>query len=199
MGYTHYWDRKCSIDLPAWQNIIADFARLVPVMAQHGIPLAGGAGNGKPNINLREICFNGPKHCGHPPNPKVVVPWPAAGATGMDASEASIRGTWLPVFKAASLLDARCCNGNCSYQTFNLPRIFPVRDALFQTEDDMWFDCCKTAFRPYDISVTACLVIAKHYLGDDIRVSTDGEDAHWFDGKMLCQSELGYGMDIRSA
>jgi hypothetical protein len=37
--------------------------------------------------------------------------------------------------------------------------------------------------------------VAKHYLGDDIRVNTDGEDAHWFDGKVLCQAELGYGME----
>jgi hypothetical protein len=36
--------------------------------------------------------------------------------------------------------------------------------------------------------------VAKHYLGDDIRVSTDGADSHWFDARMLCQAELGYGM-----
>jgi hypothetical protein len=195
MGYTHYWKRKSRIDFAVWQNIIADFAKLIPVMAQHRIALAGGSGEGKPTIDLEEICFNGLSRCGHPCNPLVVVPWPATGATGVDASKDSICGPWLTVFGFFPLIDARCCNGSCSYETFNLPRIFPVCDISSQTEDGMWFAACKTAFRPYDIAVTACLVVAKHYLGDDIRVSTDGEDGHWFDGKMLCQSELGYGME----
>jgi hypothetical protein len=197
MGYTHSCERKPHIELAVWKNIITDFGKLVPVMANHGVALAGGSGKGKPIVNRCRICFNGPRRCGHPRNPRVVVPWPAAGATGVDTSEASISGTWLTLFKPFPSLNARCCNGSCVYETFELPRIFPVRDypAFLQGNDGMWCGYCKTAFRPYDIAVTACLVVAKHYLGDDIRVTTAGEDAHWFDARMLCQSELGYGME----
>ena len=44
--------------------------------------------------------------------------------------------------------------------------------------------------RPLEIP----LIVAKHYLGDQISVSSDGEEAQWFDGQMLCQTVLDYGM-----
>ena len=36
------------------------------------------------------------------------------------------------------------------------------------------FQFCKTAQKPYDIVVTQCLVVLKHFLGDDIQVNSDG-------------------------
>lgn len=62
-------------------------------------------------------------------------------------------------------------------------------------ENNLYFDFCKTAFRPYDLAVISFLIIAKHYLKNNIEVSSDGEDCHWFDGKMLCQMILGYGLE----
>jgi len=62
-------------------------------------------------------------------------------------------------------------------------------------EKNLYFECCKTAFRPYDLAVISFLIIAKHYLKNNIIVSSDGEDCHWFDGKMLCQMILGYGLE----
>lgn len=41
------------------------------------------------------------------------------------------------------------------------------------------------------------LIIAKRHLKENIRVSSDGEDQHWFDGKMLCQIILGYGLEYQ--
>jgi hypothetical protein len=64
------------------------------------------------------------------------------------------------------------------------------------TQNGLYFDFCKTAFRPYDMAVTACLVIAKHYLQDRIVVRSDGDDDQWQDAKWLCQIELGYGLDF---
>jgi hypothetical protein len=49
------------------------------------------------------------------------------------------------------------------------------------------FSFCKTALRPYDVLVTAALCIAKHYLGDQIRVSTDGLPDEWKDGLLLAR------------
>jgi hypothetical protein len=37
------------------------------------------------------------------------------------------------------------------------------------------FNFCKTAQKPYDIVITACLAILKYRLGDAVRVSSDGD------------------------
>ena len=65
------------------------------------------------------------------------------------------------------------------YETFYFPR---VQDE----EGDRIFEFTKTAHRPYDIAVTACLVIIKHHLGDEIQVKSDGDDSQWFDAKLMC-------------
>lgn len=57
------------------------------------------------------------------------------------------------------------------------------------------FDFCKTAHRPYDLAVTACLLILKYHLGNAIQVSTDGEGADWAAARELVQDELGYGAE----
>jgi len=56
-----------------------------------------------------------------------------------------------------------------------------------------WFCCCKTGRLPYDLAVTAFLVIAKHHLGDQIHVYTDGELNDWQNAIALCRMVLGYG------
>jgi hypothetical protein len=66
-----------------------------------------------------------------------------------------------------------------------------------KTPGGPFLNFCKTAFRPYDLSVTAALIIAKHHLNGALTVRSDGEAAHWFDGAMLCQSLLGYGLDFK--
>lgn len=63
-----------------------------------------------------------------------------------------------------------------------------------QTNDTgQLFKFCKTACKPYDRLVTACLVIFKHYFGDSFIVSSDGDIADWKDGMDDCQKVLGYG------
>jgi len=79
-------------------------------------------------------------------------------------------------------LPYRTCNGDCSYESVWFERV---------ERDGTGF--CKTAFRLYDLAVTAFLVIAKHHLGANLTVETDGEPAHWADAFALCQAELGYG------
>ena len=66
-----------------------------------------------------------------------------------------------------------CFNGrdDDSHETFSI--------------DNLWggeFSFCKTALKPYDKVVTACLAVLKHYLGDSVRVSSDGEGKDWNSG-----------------
>jgi hypothetical protein len=58
---------------------------------------------------------------------------------------------------------------------------------------------CKTAFKPYDVAVTAALLIAKHHWGESFEIRSCGSDAQWWDAKLICQRVLGYGALFRFA
>jgi hypothetical protein len=46
-------------------------------------------------------------------------------------------------------------------------------------KDNLGLQFCKTARKPYDTCVTACLIILKHRLGEYIDVSSDGQVIDW--------------------
>ena len=50
---------------------------------------------------------------------------------------------------------------------------------------------CKTARKPYDIVVVACLAVLKHRLGDLIDVSSDGNAKDWTQGLELARRVTG--------
>jgi len=52
------------------------------------------------------------------------------------------------------------------------------------------FSFCKTAQKPYDLAVTTCLVIAKHYLKGEIDISSDGGAEDWKQAIDICKKEL---------
>jgi hypothetical protein len=49
---------------------------------------------------------------------------------------------------------------------------------------------CKTARKPYNVVVVACLVVLKHFLKDQVTVSSDGNAQDWHDGLLLAQKIL---------
>jgi len=53
------------------------------------------------------------------------------------------------------------------------------------------FTFCKTAAKPYDLAVTACLLIYKHHSPDTMILSSDGDDEDWVDAKKLVWDILG--------
>jgi hypothetical protein len=205
MGYTHYWYRKREIDKVAFIRIVKDFKRLLPIFNVLDVKLGDGMGEGKPVINSDEVIFNGLRNCGHPKNNHLVIPWPAPMVKPFVApnAESTITGSWF----GGALLNQRTCNGDCSYETFYFPRIMPLRYAPLQPANNArparhneshvkYFQFCKTGFRPYDLAVTAFLIIAKHYLNEKILVKSDGTILHWMDAVRLCQDVLGYGFDF---
>lgn len=58
------------------------------------------------------------------------------------------------------------------------------------------FSYCKTEKLPYDLCVKVALVILKHYLGEHIRVMSDGKKEDWLDAIQMCMSGLGYGIEF---
>lgn len=190
MGYTHYWRREQELDPAAFTGFAADFSKVYEE-AKGRIPLAGGLGTGLPEITAEEVIFNGVEHCGHTER-DLGITWPAAEAGGVAANAGeALAGSWF----GGATLSARSCGGDCSHETFWFPRAMELQEWEEPDKDDRYFQFCKTAYKPYDVLVTAALIIAKHRFGDAIQVSSDGEQKDWFDGQMLCQSVLGYGLD----
>jgi len=189
MGYTHYWRREQELDPAAFTGFAADFSKVYEA-SKDRIPLAGGLGEGLPSITADEVIFNGVEDCGHTVR-DLGVAWPADEAGGVDTSGADVTaGNWF----AGAKLSARTCDGRCSHETFWFPRVMEMEPYDKPDECGRYFQFCKTAFKPYDVLVTATLIIAKHRFGDAIQVSSDGDQKDWFDGQMLCQSVLGYGL-----
>jgi len=192
MGYTHYWRRPKEIEAIVFKAIVDDFKQLLPTFAELNVPLAGPLGTGEPRITYDSVDFNGSENCGHEPTMQLCIPWPTEDAGGLFAGDPVV-GEWF----AGSLVSTRACPGDCSYESFNFPRVLTI--GSWQELDDrgLYFDCCKTAFRPYDLAVTAFLIIAKYHMGDSLRVTSDGEMQHWFDAVYLTHIHLGYGLDFR--
>ena len=125
-------------------------------------------------------------------------------------NDSDVSGMWFAGLK----LGQRSCGGDCSHETFNLPLEIekeawqksigpishydqygtPVYNRL--EEVGLYFDFCKTAYKPYDLAVVICLIIAKHHMKEGIIVSSDGTLDNWKDGMLICQKILGYGLNF---
>lgn len=194
MGYTHYWYSEPEFDREKFAAIAGDFKKLIKPLEHVGVELAGGFGTGRPLIRDDEIRFNGIEECGHDSR-KLGITWPGRNAGGVNMTTNVVAGKWL----AGTELETRTCGGNCSHETFDLRQAYGITDfdrdvfEHYAEKDLRHFEYTKTAYKPYDLAVTACLIIADHYLDDAIRVSSDGYDRDWKDAQMLCLHFLGYG------
>lgn len=193
MGYSQNWHRPAVIADEVFQSIRQDFEKLILPLGDLGVPLADGHGRNEPTINDEEIRFNGVHDCGHPKREEICIPYPLETARGIGPSHDAIGDCDWTV-----RLKYRCCGGSCAHETFAFPK---VSDREVNTRDSsgdpdvrgLVFYWTKTAFKPYDIAVTAALLIAKRYLREQLVVHSNGLDQQWADAKELCQQQLGYG------
>jgi len=170
MGYTHYWYRKKTIDEKTFKKIVSDFKQLLPWFRFNGIKLAGGLGNGNPTLNSEKVVCNGYSKGGHRP----------------------IDGK---LYNNVDLnITKRACDGDCAHETFYFPR--ELDSHRYQTQIngvEMYFNACKTAFKPYDFAVNCFLIIAKHHLDDEIIVRSDGGRGEWIDAVNTVYMAFKYG------
>tara|TARA_B100001013_G_scaffold342045_1_gene267431 strand:- start:616 stop:1137 length:522 start_codon:yes stop_codon:yes gene_type:complete len=83
--------------------------------------------------------------------------------------------------------------GEDGHENFRIADVFKDN----YNKDELWkFDFCKTARKPYDKYVVACLYIFKYHLGDDIKITSDGDEKDWKEGLQMVQDILGYPYDI---
>lgn len=199
MGYTHYWRRPK--ELQNFDKIAADVKKVVTfVTEQMGIDIGDGGGENEPEITADSICFNGSdrQRLGvWTTDENISIPWPSdtAGITEPQADPIAKKteGHWFAGDMVSQrVAPSRDGYGSGSYETFCIDRIYQDRGEPDKT--GLYFAFCKTAYRPYDLAVTAALIIFDHYT--DIVISSDGEDKDWQDARVLCFNLLGYGMDF---
>jgi hypothetical protein len=63
------------------------------------------------------------------------------------------------------------------------------------TPEPVSFAYCCTNWEPYDVLVTASLLVAKRRLPDWIKLTSDGLWDAWSDGRALCSAILDYGVE----
>ena len=119
-----------------------------------------------------------------------MIPYPSEHGQGVGPSATAVDGDF---YNIGVTLKHRCCVGHCCCETFRLDRRKPRQSWNSPNERGFVCDGTKTAFRPYDIAVTAALLIAKRHLSDHLTIHSNGADAQWRDAKSLCQNVLGYG------
>jgi len=192
MGYTHYWYRDQELNQANFGHVVKDFNKIIPTLEHLGVKLADGIGENKPVINVEQIWFNGLENCGHTKR-EIGLAWPTENAQGI-ANGFKENFTVIENYDFwFSMINRRVCSGSCSYETFDLERVIKTESHY---EGNKVFYCTKTNYYPYDMAVNICLIIAKHYLKDQILVKSDGTLEQWQDAIQICDHFLGYGSDF---
>lgn len=169
-----------------------------------GIDLANGNGTGRPDITDKKVWFNGSEEQRigvWTTDEQISIPWPSdtAGITDPVADPIATKtsGTWFAgnlVSQRVAPIDEATGKGSGSYETFAIDVI--EKQSEWNKGEKLIFNFTKTAYRPYDLTVTACLIAFKHHFGDVVKVSSDGEEKDWMDGRVLCNNVLGYGLEM---
>lgn len=85
-------------------------------------------------------------------------------------------------------------NPNMAGETFTLMRI-PVplfKGEVKNSNTGCYYMDCKTERLPYDLMVTACLLVYKHHSPETMALRSDGNVHDWRDAENFVKSVLGY-------
>ena len=211
MEYTHYYYVAPVFDKNAFEKAATDFKKMTRPLRHLGVVLADEGGEGSPTIRPTEICFNGVRDCGHAER-KLGITWPSTSASGVvrNGVDTTLQEITKTTWYAGASLEARACGGDCSYESFCMRQKHePYSDERpmdtysertnRRNPNNMvgkYRESVKTAYRPYDLAINVCLIIAKHHLKDGILIKSDGTIDNWQEGMHLCQHFLGYGGDF---
>jgi hypothetical protein len=101
-------------------------------------------------------------------------------------------GTGEPTFNKSKI----CFNGHApkDYETFNMQQI-PEHQS-WEEPNKRPFAFCKTAYRPYDLLVCACLLVYKHHSPLTMELGSDGGNAEWVDAEGFVKDILGYDLSF---
>jgi len=85
------------------------------------------------------------------------------------------------------------------HETFAVDRVYqPYPEQRKPSRGEGWGEFTKTARKPYDAAVCACLIVFNHHFGKSYPVGSDGDDDDegWVAARKCCQRVLGYGADF---
>jgi len=80
------------------------------------------------------------------------------------------------------------------HETFIVLRKVGSVDQVIEDGDPRHFSFCKTARKPYDLMVTACLILYKHYF-PEVRISSDGDIDEWKESFKFIAEVLPHGKE----
>jgi hypothetical protein len=205
MGYSHRW---YLFKLPIKQQmkqINEDFLRVYnEFLKPRGIELAGPTGIGNPIFSDTKVEFNGPRN-----------------SPQGDLSYETFQFPLSPLHSKISLYVPKIPERQLIYIVTMSPNTYEANYEIFKkyfVKRDVYFDFVKTGMganlfesvgrfllpkeailsalpNPYDAAVMVYLLIARHYLGTNIVVTTDGNDTLWGIAYNATQEVLGYGGD----
>jgi len=78
-----------------------------------------------------------------------------------------------------------------SCETLRIARVVVAEDDPSQV-----FNFCKTDWQPYDVMVTATLLLYRHQFPDSVALSSDGEPEEWQQGCDLVKAACGFAPEI---
>lgn len=192
MGYTHQWRTQSKIPDIDFKCILKDTIKMFPIINKMGIVLSGPEGTGKYILNDTCISFNGKRKCGHEDR-DIIIDWSIINTKRANRENNFLcdvnntDNTWKNI---------RSCGGNCMYEPFILEKINTRRPLIDEnysiTEQLPYFSSCKTSFKPYDVAVMIVLIIARHYLKNNIYITSDGNIDNWNDVTGITKYFLNY-------
>lgn len=177
MGYTHYFQKKELVhNQKTWDKFLSDtlkVASLFKIQSSNSLNYILDRNPSKPKINI-EI-------------------GDAMGDGGM------------PTFDNNEI----CFNGvgDDSHETFRIRRDHSYlsqdpKDDWAKYEKEKWekdkeiFDFTKTNHKPYDLLVTAVMLLYKHHFKTKVRISGDGGIEGFEEGAKLVNKTLKYSLDV---
>jgi hypothetical protein len=165
MGYTHYYYRPEELDEDRFAKMVDDLKELVATMPARSLS-SGGYYKDEPLL---------------------------LGDAGGEKA--------LPLFDE----DLVSFNGysegekDMSHETYYLSRVKSLNEWEQDREKDLnekgeqlYFDCTKTARKPYDLMVQAALIVLKKHFGGEVRVDSDGDAEDWEHAMQFVELALGY-------
>jgi hypothetical protein len=149
--------RPLHLDADRFALWSADCQWIVAYAKTVGLKLAGPDGSGRPIVNPSQVLLNGREYCRH----------------------RSLRRSEPRFYKP------RYCGRRCAHDSFTVEREYDPYCGWGRPPDGLYVDRFRTAYKPYDLAVTACLLMLAHRFGSAVVITSDGGTARWRDGQQL--------------
>jgi len=176
-------------DAETWKQFVADCKKLYKNMPEHShssgdyssdepLFLSGCFKYEKPKFTMSRVLFNG-----------------SNGLKRIKRYNSCDKGC-----KHIEWLDAKSSNDSLNdlgHETFGLTRKVPKQHD-YRKEEVTYFQFCKTARKPYDLMVQACLILYKHYF-PYVSISSDGDMDDWTEAFTFVATVLPEGKEIGTA